>query len=171
MSYLHIHKTNYYDELWQEGRYINFNINSFWDFSMHINPKVFNNYLDLINEYQLMLRELSLEYVRLERFNSFPSRKKSFWLIRNDNEQLNYWMNNLDGEKRLFEVEIDLQNGKIFKSRDFLLPKKENDFKTMLEEAKKYWSYNLIDNFSDDEYIYEGKLYIKREIPVGEGMR
>lgn len=170
MSYLHIHKTNFYDELWNKGNFISFDSNSFWDISMNFNPKLFTNYLDLISEYQLLLRELSLEFIRLNMFNYLPSRKKSFWLIRNDNEQLNYWMNKIDGEKRLFEVEINLQNGKIFKSRDFLLPKKEIAFKTMLEEAKKYWNYNSIDNFFDDEYIYEGQLYIIREMPV-EGLK
>ena len=93
----------------------NYNNNNFSnDISMNFNPKLFTNYLDLISEYQLLLRELSLEYIRLNMFNYLPSRKKSFWLIRNDNEQLNYWMNKIDGEKRLFEVEINLQNGKIY---------------------------------------------------------
>ena len=170
MSYLHIHKTNIYDSLWEVGKSICFASNDFWNTSMLVNPRLFNNYPELVSEYQILLRELSLEYVRLINFSVLPSRKKCLFLIRNDKDQLKYWMNNIYGNKRVFEVEIDSIAGKLFKSRDILLPKKENSFKSMLEESKKYWEYNLKENFSDDEYIYEGKLFIKREILTMEGL-
>ena len=167
VNFYHIHKIRNNDNQWQVGNEISIsNINDFTKFS----------YTELLwqtkkpfDEYQIFLRELSLEYIRIKEFSDYPSRKQCIWLIRPEENQLIYWIKELGliaSEYQIFEVVINDNSMKIFKGRCGLLPKVWDNYCNMLESAKEYWSYKNNKDLCDDEYLYEGKLKIISEIPL-----
>ena len=169
MRFYHIHKIDPgigYDNLWQVGKEIKtVDINPFWNVAVNYSA---NRGGKIITEYQYLLRELSLEIIREREHVNYPSRKRCIWLIRPEENQLLFWVKELGAgpsNYKIFEVEIDKESGKLFKGRNGFLPNLEDCFNNMIESAKKYWNYDQNKQLFDDEYLYEGKLKIIREIP------
>ncbi len=160
--FYHIHKVGNYDEQWKEGNKINVSYdNPFWTFSMNI---VLGCPCTPLNEYQMLLRELGMEYVREKFFPKYPSRKKCIWLIRPEETQLRYWSKQIDrSDTYIFEIET--LGGKIFKGRNGLLPAPNSSYKEITEKAMNYWQCDPNTECLDDEYLYEGIIRIVREIP------
>ncbi len=166
MNFYHIHIIGNYDDLWQVGNVIKTGFsNPFWNMSVNYSVACGGS---PVAEYQLLLRELSLEFIRGSIYPNYPSRKSCIWLIRPEDNQIIFWHNELNLESsryKIFEVKIDEESGKLYKGRNGLLPNKDDSFKAMLASADAYWKYDKNKQLFDDEYLYEGTLKIIREIP------
>ena len=60
---------------------------------------------DYISEYQILIRELAYEQIRLQSFPDLPSRFHCIWLCKE--KQLDFWRKQLYGKYKIFKVEID----------------------------------------------------------------
>lgn len=191
--FYHIHKNGIHDEEWKIGNVINIDQNDFIRFSLNYSIKqnipginnesyrdevirvqklcdineqsnLLSNSIYIINEYQLLIRELAFEEIRQKEFNHLPSRQKCIWLCRKD--QLKFWIRNLESKDyTVFKIEI---YGRTFKTRDFLIPSQNDSYNEMLEKARQYWQYNNDEDYEDDEYLYEGNFKIIDSVPLSE---
>ena len=161
--FYHIHTNGNYDEMWQEGKILNISSdNPFWTFAINYVPN--GQTIDHLREYQMLIRELGLEYIREKKFPNYPSRKHCIWLVGHKQNQLDYWIEQLkENEVTLFEVET--LGGKLFKGRNALLPIPSNSFKEIIEKSLSYWQCNQKIEYEDEEYLYEGKIKIIKKIP------
>lgn len=116
-------------------------------------------------------REFALEQIRKELYPHLPSRLHSIWLTDKDN--LDFWQSNLVTKEtiknnpdflRLYEVNI---TGNLFKSSDYYIPDDELTMLQMMEQSRKYWNPDFINNekaLRGTEYLFQGKLKILRRI-------
>lgn len=164
-KFYHIHKIGKYEELWKEGNIIEFNgINDFFDISMNFTPPEsieIERISDLLNEYQILIREIGYENVRLDEHKNLPSRTKCIWLCKE--KQLNFWKEMLKNNKyKIFEVETI--EGNLYKTNNNFIAGPINSYNTILKMAKQYWNYTNIEEKENDEYLFCGKLKILREL-------
>lgn len=114
---------------------------------------------DFINEYQMLIRELAYEQIRLEYFPNLPSRFHCIWLCKE--EQVEFWKKNLKSNCRIFKVEIDKN---YFKSNNSAIALPSDSYLTIIKKAKEYWGYDELEENEQDEYLYEGKIKIIEEL-------
>ena len=181
MIMYHIHKKGIMDEKWQVGEVVHIKkYNDFWKFCLEYKTPIYRTdkeqtLLEMVNvsketldimanaimEYKILIREITMENARKKINYKLPSRQKCIWLIRKD--QIEYWKKHI-GVKEFEIFEVDVNQDKLFKSRDSLLPKLDEKYGDILEKAKNYWKYSSNINNEDDEYLYCGDVKVIRKI-------
>ena len=116
-----------------------------------------------LKNYEIMKREIALEEYRELHFPNLPSRKQAIWLL--DEEQLDFWMQELEIKERngsLFKVSV---TGELFKTCDTFLPEKKMSLLESYQYAEKYWNpdFTQVDE-SKTEYLFQGKTKILEKI-------
>ena len=130
----------------------------------HFNPlRTLTESTDSLGNALRINREVIFESIRKESYPKLPSRKKSFWLMPNNDESLNFWNGILQGNKhKIFKVTI---NGKIHRSPQKWLIGGTFSINQWEDLAHKYWLGKDVGNY-DDEILLEGSLKIVEEITV-----
>ena len=113
----------------------------------------------------IFMREMALEEIRKQKYNTLPSRKHSIWLC--DEKSKNFWNKELikesNGQLDLYKV---LVSGELFKSSDEFIPDNHLNYETMLKESEKYWDPVFENDKQEEkaEYLFQGKVKILEKI-------
>lgn len=107
-------------------------------------------------------RELMLEKYRKENNPKLPSRLHSIWLA--DKESLNFWKEQLNGERKLKLYRVSV-TGNLFKSSDSFIPDDELTAKEMYEASSAYWNPVFSEeDLCKAEYLFQGKVKVLEKI-------
>lgn len=114
-----------------------------------------------ISEYQILLREIAYENIRMAHFEKLPSRLNCIWLCRKN--QIDVWKRLINNQNvKIFK--INTRNNKVFKTSNKLICLPCDSFQEINNKALQYWSYSNDKDNEDDEYLYVGDIEILEEI-------
>ncbi len=122
--------------------------------------------LDCLRNTILINRELIFESVRNEFFPNLPSRQKCIWLIPNNDDSLDFWINILKSKgshHKLFRIET--VNGTIHKATQQWLEGGTISINQWQHMATNYWK-GVNSGKIDDEILYQGRIKILEEITI-----
>lgn len=113
--------------------------------------------IDSLGNVMNLNRELAFESIRREFYPELPSRHKCIWLIPDNEQSLNFWMN-LFGTKnqRVFKVQVD---GKIHRTSQEWLIGGTYSLNEINSIAHKYWKCENSGGI-EDEVLFIGKIKI-----------
>lgn len=115
---------------------------------------------DILHNYQILSRELTLEEIRKEFYSDRVSRKNCIWLC--EKKQLEYWKDILKDSINVFKVRA---TGKVFKSNDKLLPDLAMSYNDQVEQAHKYWAPKYTElNDEKSEFLFIGHLEVLEKV-------
>lgn len=114
-----------------------------------------------IEEYDFVLRELAVEFVRQKYFKNLPSRMSCLFLV--DNKDL--CIRNFDefvkkDKSKKYQVVAVKLNGNVFYAKDIPINSRGISFEQHIVEAKKYWSQNQKSTDEVKEILFEGEAEI-----------
>lgn len=128
----------------------------------HYDPKLtIKELLDSLYYYVRLVRELIFEEVRIEKFPEYPSRQKGIWVIPNNPESLKYWRTQLQGEAKVFKVQL---TGIIHQASDEYLRPTTNSLSYWREMAMRYWSGVPGKHNHEEECLFEGYVEVLNEV-------
>lgn len=107
--------------------------------------KTIDEYKNVIDNYDFTLRELALENVRNESFKKYPSRFNCLYVCRSLEEGLVWFSYISHGKENCQFVKLKC-TGNIFTGDSRINAKRNYSYKTILENAKKYWCGNTTAN-------------------------
>ncbi len=109
---------------------------------------------------QINQMELALEEVRRQFYPGIVSRRQAIWVC--DENQIEYWDNELPGQKNLFEVAI---TGDMFKTSSAFLPPLGLSYNDSLKQAHEYWhpDFHKCDP-KTIEYLVKGKIKVLKKV-------
>lgn len=121
--------------------------------------------LEIVKNSRLFNREQALENYRQDYYSNLPSRLHSIYLT--DQDSIDKWCYILENENStkaidVFSVEV---YDEPFKTSEQFIPNETMSYKDMYDEAVRYWNPKFKnDNNSSVEYLYQGKLLVKKKI-------
>ncbi len=112
---------------------------------------------DVTKEFALFLRENIFEEIRMNYFQSLPSRKSCIWVC--DENALDYWVATLGQGHQIFEVSI---TGTIHRADQKYLNAEILPCELIRENAFHYWTGNDGNNPIEEEILAEGIVEVLR---------
>lgn len=114
-----------------------------------------------IEEYDFVLRELAVEFVRKEEFKNLPSRMRCMFLVDNRDVCLKNFDEFVKKDKtKKYQMIAVRLCGNVFYARDIPINKRGLSFNEHIVEAKKYWSQNQKSTNEVKEILFEGTAEI-----------
>jgi hypothetical protein len=124
---------------------------------------------DILKESGMLIRELVFEEIRKNEFPDLPSRQNCIWLTKKG--QVEFWYNWLDdkqSEYTIIEMECD---GIYHIGNQSFLNSDIDGYNNYQDNARKYWSGELVDRHDNNEIIFIGKVKIKTSYNIEEFTR
>ncbi|MFW6025711.1 MAG: DUF2441 domain-containing protein [Candidatus Woesearchaeota archaeon] len=119
---------------------------------------------NVLNEYVLFMREYIFEEVRKSHYEKHPSRFKGIWVLRDNEESLNYWYKKLINNNQSYNIFRVRLSGTIHEASQDYLEVKTHNLNKWRSLAHEYWKGVKIENAEENEFIFEGKVKILEEI-------
>lgn len=192
--YLHIHKRGEHSDKWKIGNVfkVGESLNQFVGFYEKCNSNINGvdplNYLDnvifsggshnnasllsllkiskdILKEYVFFMRESVFENVRKEKYEDYPSRFKGVWVLKNNEEALSYWKQELIRDNQEFEIYKVSLTGIIHEtSQEHLEVKASYNLTDWRILAENYWEGKCTRHSKEIECLFEGEIEVLEKV-------
>jgi len=116
-----------------------------------------NLLLNTVNNDAFILRELALEEVRKNKYNSYPSRLSCLYVAKEKADAYD-WIKVLKRDKKDCKQILTLElTGELFKADGSLMTRQNISYQKHLDIAEKYWESNSI---TTPEYLFYGEAKV-----------
>ncbi|MBO5394923.1 MAG: DUF2441 domain-containing protein [Clostridia bacterium] len=116
-----------------------------------------------LEAYDVCVKELALEQVRLQRFKELPSRLHCMYLSLNKEialQNIESMASNREKLGKHFQAVAVKLNGKIFKAGRVYMSREGESFAHYLKKAEEYWSQSNLKDEEIKEILFEGEAEI-----------
>ncbi len=114
-----------------------------------------NNPIFIDKEFGQLIRELTLESIRLDKYPAYPSRQTCLYCIP-DEKGISYWKNRINSKSKDYQlVELEIEGDTFVGNDDFLI-RYEGDIETYKENLINYWDIEGSVKMIESEILFNG---------------